>query len=76
MFKANKSRKIWFIELAELAYQLKEEIGRGVLNKDKFSVVDSLKLRINSIQDDICEGIKIRAKIEDKLKGEKVRHTC
>ena len=55
-----------------LNYQLKEEIGRGVLNKDNFSVVDSLKLRINSIQDDICEGIKIRAKIEDKLKGEKV----
>ena len=42
------------------------------MNKDKFTLVNSLKLRINSIQDEICEGVKIRAKIDDKLKGEQV----
>ena len=55
-----------------LRSQLKDVIVKSTVNTNKYEEIDMLKSRINVIQDNICEGIRIRAKVDEKLNGEKV----
>ena len=55
-----------------LKYLLKREYELHSSNCSAFEKINSLKERIKMIEDDICEGLSIRAKIEDSVKGEKM----
>ena len=55
-----------------LNYELRNEMEKMALNPGNLENINKIKLRINDIQNDICEGIKVRAKVDDHLKGEQV----
>ena len=38
---------------------------------NKFDEIDDIKNRIRTIENEICEGIKIRARVDEKINGEK-----
>ena len=42
------------------------------MTDEKFYEVNILKGKINLIQDEICEGIRVRAKIDERMNGEKI----
>ena len=68
--KQISKEKYGLLEL--LNYQLRNEMEKVALNPGNLENITNIKSRINDIQDDICEGIKVRAKVDDHLKGEQV----
>ena len=55
-----------------LRFQLKDVITKYTSNPDDYQTMTMLKTKINAIQDNICEGVQIRAKLDEKMKGEKI----
>ena len=53
----------------KLRHQYEIANTSGIINKE---IIDTLRIRIETIRDEMAEGIKIRAKLQDKLNGEKI----
>ena len=76
--------KIFFKEMSKIINQerfgllnlLKSELriayNNHSINCNSFNRIRELKERIAIIEDEICEGVRIRARVEERLNGEKI----
>ena len=55
-----------------LKTHLKEKYKSHYILCNKFEDINELKNRIKTLEDEMCEGIKIRARIDERLNGEKI----
>ena len=55
-----------------LQCRLKELYQKANVGIIDFDVINSLKNKIEKMQNEVCEGVKIRTRIKDKLEGEKI----
>ena len=55
-----------------LKTHLKEKYKSHYILCNKFEDINELKNRIKTLEDEMCEGIKIRARVDERLNGEKI----